>query len=109
MRLQLYAEHFGLRKSEAADPLESRKLLAQIARRNTEIYREVFACYPDDNVQQIADLEEFRSTARPERDAALKSQIKGFAVEWPLRFMENENLYLSVTNKEYYIPLINFT
>ena len=48
---------------------------------------------------------------RTKRNKSKTSSIfsKGNAVEWPLQFMENENLMFTITMKEYYCPHINFT
>ena len=91
-RTQLFMEHFGFTQQESVDVLQARSSIAQRARRNTEIYREVFACYPDDNVHKISELEQFKETANPEKYQALKQDIQGFAVEWPTDFLKNEDL-----------------
>jgi phospholipase D1/2 len=58
-RVRLYTQHFGLLEGECRDPLHP-VLLQKIETRtkyNTSIYREVFACYPDDTVHSLQDYE----------------------------------------------------
>ena len=52
LRTKLFMEHFALSAEELEDPLnlQTLKKMDLIARRNTEIYREVFRCYPDDEI-----------------------------------------------------------
>lgn len=67
-------------------------LVKERARTNTEIYREVFGVYPDDTIKRVSSVRQLQSQARPERYMDLKDQIIGFAVEFPLEFLGEENL-----------------
>lgn len=62
LRCSLYMEHFGLSYDEVVDPLsfELQDKMREIAKRNTQIYREVFACYPDDEVKTLSDFASVR-------------------------------------------------
>lgn len=75
------------------------------------IYREVFGCYPDDEMRSFADVPEARDSAeqRIEESRVKLNEIKGHLVEFPLRFLENEDLRFKVVNKEYYLPDSTFT
>ena len=62
LRTALYMEHFNLPYDDVQDPLND-QLNVKIRKQcemNTSIYREIFACYPDDNVLSISELDKFR-------------------------------------------------
>ncbi|EAR88634.2 phospholipase d1 (macronuclear) [Tetrahymena thermophila SB210] len=109
-RMSLYQEHFGLTESEAEDPLNPQllSLISERAKKNTEIYREVFRCYPDDQVTYLNQLEPWQKERKPENYNELKDQIKGHAVELPLDFLKNENLNFTIRQKEYFVPVQSF-
>jgi phospholipase D1/2 len=129
LRLEIFKEHFGLSEPELIDPLseEMHNLinlhakvsyilefylffnLLPIIKRNTEIYREVFACYPDDNVTRMSQFDDFVRSAQPERYTELKDEIFGHAVELPLDFLKDERLTFKIQQKEYFVPEHNFT
>ncbi len=54
-------EHFGISRGEAEKFWEENiwVQLHHIAKRNTEIYRYVFGCYPDDKMKKLADITVF--------------------------------------------------
>ncbi|CAD8096905.1 unnamed protein product [Paramecium primaurelia] len=111
LRTSLYMEHFGLKYDEVIDPL-SQQLQEKIrfnTRRNTMIYRQVFACYPDDNVKTLNDYQTFKSSGDLSKYDQLSSQIVGHAVEFPLEFLCKENLTIKILSKEIIVPEINFT
>lgn len=57
----------------------------------------------------MSELEQYKKSGDLKKYNQLKENIKGNAVEWPLDFMENENLYFKINKAEYYIPEISFT
>jgi phospholipase D1/2 len=111
LRVKLFMEHFGLSLEELDDPLNQQTLnkMDLIAKRNTEIYREVFRCYPDDEISSIGEYEKFCKEAKPEKYEELMGEIVGHAVQFPLKFLKDENLQFRLKNKEYYVPNHNFT
>ena len=59
MRVDLFMEHFGLTKEEACRLMHDDDiwwLVKERANKNTAMYREVFAVYPDDAVKSLSDL-----------------------------------------------------
>ncbi|EGR27867.1 phospholipase d1, putative [Ichthyophthirius multifiliis] len=110
-RKKLYMEHFGVSEIECEDALNDQlnENIYQNALRNTEIYREVFACYPDDTVLSINKLEEFQQSKNLGKYFEKRSHIIGNAVLLPLKFLQNENLNFKISQKEYYVPDENFT
>ena len=106
LRKRLFSEHFGLFSEKELDPLSdySWSLLTEVALQNTEIYREVFGCYPDDEIKRLAEIASFRRQASLSKYEDLKDLIRGNVVEFPLKFLEHENLNLRVTQKEYLMP-----
>ena len=111
LRIKLFMEHFGVTSEELEDPLNNETLfkIDSIARKNTEIYREVFRCYPDDEILIISDYDKFFKEAKPEKYEELKKEIIGHAVIFPLKFLKDENLQFRLKNKEYYVPNHSFT
>ncbi|KAL4487944.1 hypothetical protein ABPG72_022804 [Tetrahymena utriculariae] len=109
-RMSLYQEHFGLTEQQAEDPLNSQllSLISERAKKNTEIYREVFRCYPDDQVTYLNQLEPWQKERKQENYFQLKDEIKGHAVELPLDFLKNENLNFTIRQKEYFVPVQSF-
>ncbi|KAL4449779.1 hypothetical protein ABPG74_008152 [Tetrahymena malaccensis] len=109
LRCELYKEHFQIENT--IDPLNP-QLIAQIdsqALQNTLLYREIFRCYPDDELKESSQLEEFKSKAMINYYPLKAHYFKGNVVQWPKRFLENENMKFSLNMKEYYCPDINFT
>ncbi|KAL4469400.1 hypothetical protein ABPG74_004653 [Tetrahymena malaccensis] len=109
-RMSLYQEHFGLTEQQAEDPLNPQllSLISERAKKNTEIYREVFRCYPDDQVTYLNQLEPWQKERKTENYFELKDDIKGHAVELPLDFLKNENLNFTIRQKEYFVPVQSF-
>jgi phospholipase D1/2 len=62
-RAKLFEEHFDLTHHEAVKFLDSSKRsriwskILEIAKNNTLIYRQIFACYPDDTYSTFSDIE----------------------------------------------------
>ena len=119
-RVNLFAEHLGISPKEKIliDPLsdEFLQLVQNTAHNNTMIYRKLFGCYPDDMYQSFKDLKEHKNSLNPEeidnlREEYLKEKdgIVGHAVEFPLHFLEKENLGISFFSKENIVPEKNFT
>lgn len=111
LRIKLFMEHFALTSKELEDPLctETLNLMDSIAKKNSEIYKEVFRCYPDDEIISIGNFEKFCKEAKFNKYEELKNDIKGHAVMFPLKFLKEENLQFRLKNKEYYVPNHNFT
>lgn len=76
---------------------------------NTEIYRIVFACYPDDKITQLKGIKDLKLKRDLSAYEDLGVKIKGHIVEFPLNFLADEVLTFGITNKEYYLPHISFT
>ncbi|RKO90440.1 hypothetical protein BDK51DRAFT_33522, partial [Blyttiomyces helicus] len=98
-------EHLGPDDDAVADPLSNdfyHGLWKATARANTEIFREVFHCVPDDTVRSWDDYKaffpEFAVPGHPPDDKATPAslarvaQVRGHLVEFPLAFLVNEDL-----------------
>ncbi|CAD8051895.1 unnamed protein product [Paramecium primaurelia] len=111
LRTALYMEHFNMKYEEVIDPLSlqfEKESTAQ-ANINTRIYKQIFACYPHDDIKKVSDYEEFKANKHLDEYDKLKQFIKGHAVTFPLYFLCEENLNIKVTQKEYLAPEISFT
>ncbi|MBP3800956.1 MAG: hypothetical protein J6I85_02835 [Clostridia bacterium] len=115
-RVNLFAEHLGVdpKNSILADPLsdEFLHLVQNTAHKNTEIYRELWGCYPDDQYLSFKDLKDRKSLSGEElleKYNKRKDEIVGHAVEFPLHFLEKENLGIAFFSVENLVPEKNFT
>ena len=104
-------------EEEVRDPTDNNfwKKIQERAHTNTEIYREIFGCDPDDTVRSTAELTKMRqkiAMMKPEEQYekynAQKNKILGHVVDWPEHFLEDEDLSLNWTNIEGLLPEINF-
>lgn len=50
-----------------------------------------------------------KKSAKLSKYQELCSKIDGFVVEWPHKFLEKEDLNLKPSQKEFFVPEINFT
>ena len=119
LRRALMAEHLGIKsKNEIlVDPLSDdlHELIKKTAKQNTFTYRQIFGCYPDDiytkfnmipnNNIKNKSQEEFLKNNYDEN----KKKIIGHIVEFPLHFLEEEELGISFFSKENLVPERNFT
>jgi hypothetical protein len=60
--------------------------------KNTDIYSRVFGVYPDNKIDTVADVKTLKEAANIELYDELKGEIKGFGVDFPLNFLNGENL-----------------
>ena len=107
LRMNIFEEHSGaVNDPRLIDPLadEFDQVWDQTAALNTIHYRNVFRCYPDDQMRSIKARTQFESEARPELYDSVKDEIKGHLVEFPLDFLADEDLRIKVFNMEYYVP-----
>ena len=117
-RTNLFAEHLGLDTKDPIlnDPLNDDflKKLQNTAEKNTLTYRELWGCYPDDEYKNYKDIrrmgnfnnEELRKFK--ELYEKKKENIVGHVVQFPLHFLENEDLRISFFSKENFAPLETF-
>lgn len=95
LRLRCFQQLFGYEDSQQVlDPL-SKSMWTEIHRRvsiNTSIYRVVFGCYPDNIAHITSDTIGLKNSANKSKYQELSKDICGFAVEFPLNFLEGEDL-----------------
>eukprot|EP00929_Paragymnodinium_shiwhaense_P071800 TRINITY_DN36467_c0_g2_i1.p1 TRINITY_DN36467_c0_g2~~TRINITY_DN36467_c0_g2_i1.p1 ORF type:complete len:1141 (+),score=223.05 TRINITY_DN36467_c0_g2_i1:50-3424(+) len=107
-REAIFGQHLGWSMSEMeqyADPLhpDSLQAVRSLAKRNTQIYEEVFACMPSDACRRWSDVQTRRSAfpsrapgdaSRPPSSEDLKKleSVQGHLVEFPLDFLVEEDL-----------------
>ena len=119
-RKSLMAEHLGISPDDPIldDPLsnELHSLIISRAKNNTEIYRDLFGCYPDDyytNFKLLKNIKKKRKEEDPkillQKYNELKNKIAGHIVEFPLLFLKEERLGISFFSVENLIPEYNFT
>ena len=115
-RLNLFAEHLGVdpKNNILFDPLSNEflKLVQNTAHNNTIIYRNLWGCYPDDQYKSFQDLRNYKPLSKEELLEGYKNEkgnIKGHVVEFPLHFLEEENLGIEFFSVENLVPEKNFT
>ncbi|XP_061493306.1 phospholipase D1 isoform X2 [Rhineura floridana] len=84
------------------------------AARNATIFDKVFRCLPSDEVTNLAQLREFITKPKlacenPAKAAEELKKIHGFLVQFPFRFLDEENLLPSVGTKESMVPMETWT
>ena len=122
LRKALMAEHLGLKPEDEIleDPLsdELLELFKKTAKNNTLIFRDLFNCYPDDEMKTFKDtkkcvkipmndkkqIEKLQKKYEKEKD-----EIKGHIVEFPLHFLEKEVLGAGFLGIYSLVPEHNFT
>ena len=120
LRKALLSEHLGINLYDPRlnDPIsdELHTLILETARNNTDLYRQIFMCYPDDLYTKFSMIPSKNSTENKAQLYSLKknyeekkNQIIGHIVEFPLHFLEEEQLGISFFSKENLIPERNFT
>ena len=115
-RVNLFAEHLGIdpKSNILVDPLsdEFLHLVQNTAHNNTMIYRKLWGCYPDDQYLTFKDLRDHKAPSKEElKENYMKEKngIVGHAVEFPLHFLEKENLSIAFFSVENLVPEKNFT
>jgi len=112
LRAQLYQEHLGLTNyKDVADPLNPILLstISRNAKNNTEIYRTVFRCLPDDNVTKLDQVLNFQREKDCTKYEGLKNSITGNVVEYPRNFLREEDLTFGLFKAEKMLPDEVFT
>ena len=74
------------------------------AKENTKIYRQVFGCYPDNEMPNTEALHEIEKKADTSLYGLMKESIKGFAVEFPYNFLKEEDLDFHSHHVEALLP-----
>jgi phospholipase D1/2 len=121
LRASLFSEHL----SETVDDVVSKDICSDeffhgqwraIAGRNSQIYRTLFRCIPDDTVRSWADYQQFIETPYrpvpghlatimpPDSVSQLLEQLQGHLVEFPTQFLADENLASVFPAKEFVLP-----
>ena len=76
LRKALFAEHLGINKHDRRlnDPIsdELHKLLWETAKNNTDLYRQIFMCYPDDFYTKFSMIPNKNSIKNKAQEYALK-------------------------------------
>jgi len=120
LRKHLMSEHMGFDINDPIldDPLNNElwNIMKSRARSNTNIYRELFDCYPDNNFKTFNDLKKRKLIKTEEEINELKEKyeskknvIRGHIVKYPIHFLQDEQLDIDFFSKENLIPEKNFT
>ncbi|ORX95016.1 phospholipase D/nuclease [Basidiobolus meristosporus CBS 931.73] len=102
------------------DPLSDNfsKFWLKTAQENTELFRDVFRCVPDDTVTTWDEYKAFvpdphitkyghQALTNLPKDAVrgLLSHVKGHLVQFPTQFLKEENLNAAVFSREFLVPV----
>ncbi|XP_032639561.1 phospholipase D1 isoform X1 [Chelonoidis abingdonii] len=99
--------------ADLQDPVSDRffkEVWVATAARNATIFDKVFRCLPSDEVTNLAQLRDFIAKSKLVTQDAAKAaeelkKIHGFLVQFPFRFLYEENLLPSVGTKESMVPM----
>lgn len=111
-RMNIFKEHSGCNELKYIENPFSDEFLKKWDKQaalNTKYYRKIFRCYPDDNILTLPDVKTFMEGARIDKYDRYHEKIKGNIVEFPLNFLQGEDLNIKVKQKEYLLPDITFT
>ena len=119
-RRELMAEHLGIKDDDPIldDPVSPQlfDLINSRAKSNTQIYHDIFGCYPDDAYTNFNLLNQAKLLQKNEKPEILlnkynlnKNKIVGHIVIYPLMFLKDETLGNSFFSVENLIPEHNFT
>jgi phospholipase D1/2 len=111
-RMRIFQEHSGCEdKNDLKDPFSPQfyKAWDHTAHKNTRLYKKIFRCYPDDDIENLNMVRKFAEKAKLHKYPKYSKKIIGNIVDFPLDFLSNENLNITVTKKEYLLPETTFT
>ncbi len=120
LRKHLMAEHLGINDNDEIlnDPINDAlwNLIKQRAKNNAMIYRDIFDCFPDNKFTTFLELRNRKIIKNKEDEENLKElyekhikDVVGHIVEYPTKFLINENLNIDFFSKENLVPEKNFT
>ena len=110
-RMKIFNEFLGeCKQKDIVDVLSEsfRKEWEGTAYNNTQKYKAVFGCYPDDDMTTYESIKKLQREAKINLYPRIKKEFKGFLVEFPLHFLEQENLMFSVMSVENLLPEKSF-
>ena len=119
-RRELMGEHLGINPNDPIldDPVSKEffSLVVSRAESNTQIYHDIFGCYPDDAYTNFNLLKQAKLNQKQEKPDVLlnkynlyKNKIVGHIVNYPLKFLKDEKLGNSFFSVENLVPEHNFT
>ncbi|XP_062988054.1 phospholipase D1 [Elgaria multicarinata webbii] len=119
LRLQCFRVVLGSSAdpNDIQDPVSDKffkEVWISTAARNATIFDKVFRCLPSDEVNNLAQLRDFiikhkLACENPAKAAEELKKIHGFLVQFPFRFLDEENLLPSVGTKESMVPMETWT
>lgn len=110
-RLKVFKEFLGkCREKDIVDLLSEnfRKEWEGTAYNNTQKYKAVFGCYPDDEMLNYEIMKKMRKEANLNLYHRVAEDFKGFLVEFPLNFLKDEDLTFSIVSVENLLPEKSF-
>ena len=122
LRMKLWTEHLGITDKDEElinllmDPLSDKfyEIVKKRARKNTEVYRDIWYCYPDDTMKSFREIPKKKEMNEEEKKELIdkynkrKDEIIGHIVEFPLGFLQNQILERSFFSSEMLVPIKNF-
>nr|XP_056705473.1 phospholipase D1 [Euleptes europaea] len=119
LRLQCFRVILGSAtdSTDLQDPVSDKffkEVWVSTAARNATIFDKVFRCLPSDQVNNLTQLRDFIAKPKlacenPAKATEELKKIHGFLVQFPFRFLDEENLLPSVGTKESMVPMETWT
>ena len=112
LRKKIMAEHLGIDENEPIleDPIDNKlfEFMISRAKNNTQIYHDLFKCYPDDEFTTFNLIPKDEDIYDDEWSDVLlnkymrkKDQIFGHIVDFPLNFLKDDKLGKIMENKAF--------
>ena len=109
LRKKLMAEHLGIDENDTIleDPVDNKlfEFMISRAKNNTQIYHDIFKCYPDDEyttfnlIPKAGNINDEWNDVLLNKYMRKKDQIEGHIVEFPLNFLKDDKLGKIVDKK----------
>ncbi|XP_061614882.1 phospholipase D1-like isoform X2 [Phyllopteryx taeniolatus] len=98
---------------DVSDPISDqfyKEVWMSTCARNATIYQKVFRCLPSSDVRNILELDGYLGKPGLDRDDPARAheelrKIRGFAVQFPLQFLAEQNLLPPIGSKEAMVPM----
>ncbi|XP_061522047.1 phospholipase D1-like isoform X3 [Phycodurus eques] len=98
---------------DVSDPISDqfyKEVWMSTCARNATIYQKVFRCLPSSDVRNVPELDGYLGKPGLDRDDPARAheelrKIRGFAVQFPLQFLAEQNLLPPIGSKEAMVPM----
>jgi len=93
LRTRLFMEHLNLSQEEVRDPMAPglNAYMKERAQKNTNVFREIFRCTPDDNVAKFEQEKSFKDQSKLDQYDNLIQEVRGHLVQFSTKYGSEEH------------------